>query len=337
VLTDAALNVIDTKDWVPSITPGGIGQTVLSQLADTSSAANGAGLVGYNSAQAYSSGTVGWDLNAPRPISRGGTGATTDHAALANLGVVDVGAETTINGTISIPNVFPASYLITDSGSPAYYAITLPPAAAVGAVVYFRVLAAAVKWYSLYDGGTLFDNGTDRITLWAGESVMLLKTTTGWVRLGGRQIPMRGVLSIVANQAIPAATWTPVQFTTPAQDSSGLNLCYDSTNKCFKAVRAGTYRFTASLQVRYVTAGSEGYGALSKGNIGQPNNVGNPISIVLAQAGLNRLSHNLSTVQMLAMNELMGAGVWGAAGGGIILEYVAGSIWSSMSYEEVLT
>ena len=318
-------------------TSGGTVAANLDAKATTAnlSATTGAGLVGLDTALVYGAGTVGADLVAARPIARGGTGGISVAAALTNLGVLNVGSETTINATLTIANSFPASYLITDSAVPADYNIFLPAAASVGSLVYFRVLPTATKLFTLYDSGVTMD-GVDRRILWAGESCMLKKTATGWTKIGGQSIPLRGALIRTANQVLTAATWVQVLFTAGSQDSKGLNFCFDSVNSCFKAPRDGTWRFSASFSVSGMAAGNESFGSFSRGNTGTALGTANAIDIRLSATGLSRLTHNMTIIAAVARTDQYAACVR-PAGASASIEYLANTLEITMSYEEIVT
>ena len=256
---------------------------------------------------------------------------------VANLGVgiVDATNPTTINNAVTIPNAFPASYLITDSGTPADYVVTLPAAAPIGALVYFRVARTATRLFTLWDGGTLID-GLDRRILWRGETAMLLKVAGGWTKVGGQSIPMTGALIRTTNQSLTATVWQGVAFGSGAQDPSGLNLCFDSANGWFVARRAGVWRFTATLPVSGVTAGSECFAAFSQPNTDAPGGSPSAINIGLAQAGLSRITHNLAIVRTLARTDTQQVSIRPMAGSAIV-EYVLNVLTPAMTYEEVIT
>lgn len=271
----------------------------------------------------------------PRTIELGGTGASSVSGALTNLGVVNIHTESTINGSLSIPNSFPAAYLITDSGTPADYNIFFPPAPA-GSLVFFRVSHAATKMYTLYDGGILMD-GLDRRTLWAGETVMLLKTATGWTKIGGRSIPLHGVLRRTAAQTLTGG-WQRVLLTEFGNSSKSLPLCFDSANSSFIAPRAGVYKFTSSFPVIGTSNGSESFGAFSLNLVGSASGATNAISIKIQQTGLTRITHNISNTIWLPRANYYGPVVYlGGITGTPSLAYSQGVLEISMSFEEVLT
>jgi hypothetical protein len=306
-------------------------------------ASGGAGLVGIADAGSYYTGTnvelalqeAGAERVAPRPIGTGGTGASTSAAALTNLGITNVGAEVAITSSLTIPNAFPASYVIRDSGSPADYNIFLPAAAAVGAIVYFRVDQTATKLFTLYDSGTQMD-GPDRRILWAGETLMLLKTATGWTKIGGQTIPMHGALIRTAAQTLATTGYQSVVFTAGAGNNKSLNYALDTVSNCFKAPRNGVFAFTASLPVQGITVGAETYAGFSFGNGGSPYGIPNAISIQTRETGQSRNTHNISTIFNVTRNQLVGCAVY-VTTGTPQLEYVSGTLEIAMTYQEVVT
>lgn len=340
VMNAADVPLTLTGDWaIDAPKLQAVGDAALRQALAGSS---GAGLVGY-SGQAFPAGTVGAALSealleqaTPRPILTGGTGASTLQGALSNLGVVNIRSEVTIRGTTTLPNISPASYLIADATVPANFNIFLPAAAAPGALVYLRVDSSAKKLYTVYDGGTLID-GVDRRNMWAGESVLLYKTASGWTKVGGLSVPFRGALRRSATQGTTANTWNAVQFTEAVQDSKGLNLCYNATSRCFEAPRRSTYKFTASVCMTGVTTGSEGYASFGLGNNapGSSNPI-NAFSTKLQQAGLSVLSHNLATIFDINYGTLVGLQVRGTAGTPVVA-YSQGLQEVVLTYEECLT
>jgi hypothetical protein len=272
-----------------------------------------------------------------RAISAGGTGSGTAAGALTNLGVVNVGSETAITSSTTVANSFPASYVIRDSGTPADYNVFLPAAASVGAVVYFRIDATATKLFTLYDSGTTMD-GYDRRIMWAGESCMLVKTASGWTKIGGVSIPIHGVLRRTAAQSLTTAGWQAVQFTAGAganSNSKGLNLGLDATNKCFKSPRDGIYQFNASLPIEGITVGAETYGAFSEGNAGSPAGNPNAISIQTRATGQTRNTHNIAVMRNVARAQLFGCCAYTTTGTPQ-LDYVLNTVEIAMTYQEVI-
>ena len=66
VLTDLALNVLDTKDWVPSISS--VSQSsILSLFSDAGNASNGAGLSGFGQSLNYAIATIGGAVQSGMP------------------------------------------------------------------------------------------------------------------------------------------------------------------------------------------------------------------------------------------------------------------------------
>jgi hypothetical protein len=273
---------------------------------------------------------AGAERVAPRPISTGGTGGTNVATALTNLGIANVGAEVAITGSLTIANSFPAAYVIRDAGSPADYNIFLPAAAAVGAIVYFRVDPAATKMFTLYDGGTSMD-GEDRRILWAGETVMLHKTLSGWSKIGGQTIPIHGAIRRLSAQSLTTAGWQSVLFTSGSSNYKGLNLGFNAAGSNFIAPRDGVYMFTASFAVADISVGSETYGSFS-------DKTGAPcvISVQTRETGQSRNTHNISIIQKLVRGETYGCKVF-ANSGTPQLEYVGGVLEITMTYQEVIT
>lgn len=65
--TDFSLTVRNARGVLVFYAPSALAYNILAQLADTTNAANGAGLVGYNPALSYAAGTVGAELRARTP------------------------------------------------------------------------------------------------------------------------------------------------------------------------------------------------------------------------------------------------------------------------------
>lgn len=260
---------------------------------------------------------------------------TTAAQSVTSLGIVNINTETAISATTTLPNLFPASYLLVDSGTPVDYNVIMPSAAVAGSLVFIRVSPAATKLYSLYDNGTLFE-GIDRRILWAGESAMLLKTATGWIKIGGRSIPFHGQIRRLSNQSLITG-WNTVQYTSAIGDSKGLNLCYDTVGKCFTTPRNGLYAFTSSLSISGVPVGSESYSAFCVGNSGGPAGVPIALSIGVGTTGLSRMTHNLSNSIQLGRSSKFGVTVNPAAGASPVIEYALSTLETTLAYQEVLT
>jgi hypothetical protein len=249
------------------------------------------------------------------------------------IGIVNVNDQVTINGGTTIANVFPAAYVITDSGTPANFNIVFPSGAAVGSVVYFRVRVTATKLFSLYDGGTDME-GDDRIVLQAGESILLFKESTGWKRLGGVRVPIQGVLKRSADQTgITSATWTPVVYQSCVSNARGLSHGFDTINSQFKAPRKGVYRFAASLTMNGVTNDTAAEAAFTSALNTSPSISPQSFAAVYG-IGARRTLHPATT---LALGRDGNVGVTVRGSGTPTIEHVTNVIECILSFEELLT
>ena len=342
----------------------GVNQVLPSALADTTSPLSGAGLIGFNSSLSYAVGTIGrWlkdlaastgaaligygagtvksDLDAARPIARGGTGATTVAAAITNLGLINVATETYITGaTVLTATALGTSIVIIDSGTPANYTVTLPTGSATGSIIMLRVSSAATKLYTIAGSDVGLDGQANRV-LWRGESCLLLRESGQWTKIGGRTIPFRGVLQRQSAQSITAgSTWQKALLTSESGDAYSLALCFDAVNSRFKAPRQGSYAFSGYLSIvatvsvavcdADLTLSQDGAGvatAIPSTNVRLPYPIGGA-RIIVNGTGLAFPMNAGSYVELLGR----------ISGGGTIatpsFEFVGSTIVTSLSYEE---
>lgn len=255
-------------------------------------------------------------------------GSNIDSEFADALGIVNVNEEVSITATQTIPNAFPAAYVISDSGSPADYNIFLPSGAAVNSLVFFRVDVTATKLFTLYDSGTDME-GADRSVMHAGESVMLKKLASGWKRVGGIKLPIHGVLRRTSALSLVSGAPTTVTYNTCVGNTRGLTHGFNGT--LFEAPRKGTYRFTGNLATTGSAAGQE-----SKARLVSPTVAtgGLALSILYGFTGSPRLVHNLGTI--ITLNRLeqvyIEATVTGTSPG---VEYSAGALECTLAFEEI--
>lgn len=251
----------------------------------------------------------------------------------ANFGVVNAADAATINSTQTIANSFPAAYNIVDAGSPADLVITLPAGAGVGSLVWFRVSILATKLFTIYDSGTDME-GEDRLIMWAGESVMLLKESTGWKRVGGVKRPLHGTLRRTSSLSLTSAVAANVTFAALVGNQQGLSHCLNSGR--FLPVRAGIYAVTFVVS----TTGS-GAGELSQAKLtisgGTVTHAAPALSQQYGISGSPRLTHNISGVFAL---ERVGGEVIPSVyvvGTTPAVEYSAGSIECQLQFQEIIS
>lgn len=260
-------------------------------------------------------------------------GSVDQAAALPKLGIVNIYNEVTINAaSFNIPNIFPATYLVNDLAVPADYNIFLPGGAAAGSLVFIRVAITATKVFTLYDGST-WENGDDRIMLWAGESVMLKKVAGAWKRVGGIKLPIHGTLKRTAALAgLASGVNTGVPFTACVNNYLGLQIGFDSVGGRFKAPRTGLWRFHLNL-CTYGSADLQQALAVFKADSAQ---LPPPMSIQYGRTGSPRLQHSLTVVQKIPRGQGMGVevNIMGTAPG---VDYFDNTIECLMDFEEIIT
>lgn len=251
------------------------------------------------------------------------------------IGIVNVNTQTVVNSTTTLPNTFPAAYVCQDAGTPADIIVNIPAAAVVGSLLYVRVRSTMTKLVSLYDGGNDME-GSDRIILWAGESVMLLKESSGWKRVGGVSIPMHGVLRRTAAQTgITSGAWTSVAFTACTANARGLSHGFDAASGQFKAPRKGVWAFDATLPTNGSGDGQASLAAFTSDLNPSPSVTPQSVSALYGVASLGRLVHHISTQLSLNLNGYAGVGV-NITGTTPSLEYVLNVVEPIMAFREVL-
>lgn len=340
VLTDADDVVIWTVDDVVSTDVTGPVDAAIAlvreDLADFVTQTKGAGMVGYSSAVPYPANTVGADLNAPRPVSRGGTGANNSGDALSNLGMINIAAEVAIgSSTILTSTALGKAHVIYDNG--ANYSVTLPAGAPVGSILMVRVSSVATKLYTLNGNDANIDGQASRV-MWAGESALLLREAANWCKIDGRSRPMTGGLQRTTSQTgIVAATNTQVQFTGPFGDPSGLNLSYNAGSQNFICRRAGNYVMSANLALAGTgIAGSGALVAIIK-NSGNPVISPNAFHNAIIPPTSPRYAVGVSGNFLLAVGDAVGVIGNIGAGSSLIFESDGATIAPTLSFTEIPT
>lgn len=180
---------------------------------------------------------------------RTGLPVTTPAATLAALGLVNNLSPTVITAATTLSAFYlNKAIVIGDSATPVNFTVTLPSGAAVGSLIKIRISSTATKLYTINGGDVAIDGVANRV-MWRGEAALLERTSTGWVKIGGRSIPFRQIARRTSNQSLTSTTINRVVFDTPAGDSSGLNLAWDATNARLVPPRVGYYRITLNAVV----------------------------------------------------------------------------------------
>lgn len=277
-----------------------------------------------------------WDTTLKR--ERRGDGSTVGGLiALAEddldgLGFVDVNQQSQITGSVTIPNNFPAAYAVSDSGTPADYNIFMPAGAAVGSIVYFRFKPTATKLFTLYDSGTDME-GVDRMIFQGGETVMLLKEATGWKRIGGTPLPIRGAIKRVATQTdLTSNVFAAVNFTTLCASRRNFGHGFDSVNGKFIAPRTGDYQFTATIPLTGITADALADAGFTVAGAVDPE--ASPQSYARSTETGGSRSLHLSTQLYVGRGVNVGVSVRGV--GSPVIDYVANIIEATMSWQEIV-
>lgn len=241
---------------------------------------------------------AGYDSTTPRSVSLGGTGASTASGAIQNLGLIDVNSSLVLTGT----TVMDATYLgkciiLSDSGSPADYTVTLPSGSPLGSLILIRVANSATKLYTVAGSDVGLDGVASR-AIWAGESVLLLRESGNWTKIGRVVRPMSGCLVKTATQTFSSGSgYTRVQFQSEAGDVSLRNLMFDSANGRISARRTGNISVQASVSIAGTCSVTGAVSAaLSRSGSGIPT--GSPSSYMEAPyaAGQTRQTFNLGGV-----------------------------------------
>lgn len=283
------------------------------------------------------------NLGLPVAISDGGTGADTASEARLNLGLIDFSSEESITGAVSLDDDdIGKAHVISDSGSPANYTVSLPDAAPVGSLLFIRVSSSATKLYTISGIDVGIDGEASRV-MWRNESCLLVREQTRWTKISGKTLPFRGCLVRTASQSFASGgTYVPVNFTDEVGDRYNLDLCYDSGTQRFVAPRLGSYRVTYNLCIA-ATVGT----AAAAVNVGLSNSGASPtvqpstMSIGAFAVGGDRLIFSGGGVFSMGASdalELMGRIV--DAGGGAVItspvfEVLTTIIAPTLTYEEI--
>lgn len=307
-----------------------------SDLASTSDPTKGAALVGFSTSQAYGAGTVGADLNAARPVSRGGTGATSVSGALANLGMIDVAAAITVNAAQTLTgSALGKCVLITDAVSPANYTLTLPAGAAVGSIIMLRVSRSATKLFTIHGNDVVIDGLASRI-LWSGEVAVLQREASSWTKISGTSRPFAGGIQRLSSQTgIAAATFRQANFTSAFGDLSGLNLAYNAGSGNLLIPRPGNYHIAGCLALNGTgIVGATAQIALVQ-NANTPAISPNALLTAIIGTAAPRFVGGVSGLFNCAAGDGIGMIGYISAGTSLIFEFAASTIAPTLTYQEV--
>lgn len=259
-------------------------------------------------------------------------------AALTNLGIIDLNATVTVNAAVTLPgSTIAHCVLITDSGSPADYTVTLPAGAAVGSLIMVRIAGSATKLFTVHGNDVPIDGQTTRV-MWAGESALLQREVAGWTKLSGRTRPFVGGIQRLSDQTgVSAATFTQVTFTSAFGDPSGLNLLFNAGTGNLVIKRPGVYRFTGNLAMDGAsgTTGASVQLAIVK-NSGSPGISPNAlVSDIVAGAGPVRM--NVTGQFVCAAADAVGLVGYMGAGSGLFFDFTTAVVAPTLTFEEIAT
>lgn len=282
-------------------------------------------------------GTVADDLAAARPVARGGTGATTAGAAIQNLGLIDINSSISVTGVTTLASTALGKCIVlSDSGSPANFVVTLPPAAPVGSLIMLRVSNLATKLYGINGNDVQIDGVLQRV-LWAGEVALLLREANNWTKIGGKSRPFAGGLTRATSQTgIVTNTNTQVAFTGTFGDQSGLNLAYNSGTNNIAIPRGGNYNITGNLSIAGTSiAGTGALIALIQNSL-TPQTTPNAYINEVVGTGATRFAAGVSGLFNCATGDAIG--LIGNIGGGTSISFEATTgIAPCLTYQEVST
>ncbi|MFZ5692460.1 MAG: hypothetical protein ACOY5F_14520 [Pseudomonadota bacterium] len=192
-------------------------------------------------------------------------------ASWRNIGGLDLTTVVGLNASSTLTSAaFGKLHFLTGGAN---FTTTLPtPVGNTGKLIAFLVgkAANASKLYTITTPAGVIGRSGASIVMWANESVLLRSNGTDWEVVQAKQIPFVGKLQRVTDQAGGAGV--NVQFTSALDDPTGLNLCYDSTNKRFVAPRGGVFLFHGYVYQTQVS-GSSAQGWVSNSAAGQLSGV----------------------------------------------------------------
>lgn len=135
------------------------------------------------------------------------------------------------------------------------YTVTLPtPVSVPGTQIGVRVVDSSAALLTLATAAGTVDGASTRI-MWAGESAILESDGSKWVKIGGKTVPMCGVMSIAsAGVSVSTGTVTNLPLTTTITDNTG-RMC-STTNTYITAQRTNTYMVIARVEWSQISSGN---------------------------------------------------------------------------------
>lgn len=159
-------------------------------------------------------------------------------------GMVSTSGEIALSGATSMTS---ADYgLMHACTVSAAYTVTLPtPVSIAGTQIGVRVKPSSTNLLTLATAAGNIDGSSTRV-MWAGESAMLESDGTNWVKIGGKTIPMQGVMALNATQSVASGSVVNVPLTHTYIDNTGL-MCDPVTNQYITVQRAANYAVVARV------------------------------------------------------------------------------------------
>ena len=152
-------------------------------------------------------------------------------------------AEVSVTGAVTL--TLGKMHLISDSGTPADYTVTLPAASGnAGKFVGIRIAKDATKLFTVDGNGSEEIDGQTTRVMWAKETAILMCDGTGWTKIAGKSIPMMCRLEYQGTE-ITYGTLQQLQFDTEIFDVGDLG---DTANDRIVARRAGKMRVFAQCR-----------------------------------------------------------------------------------------
>lgn len=216
------------------------------------------------------------------------------------------------------------------TGTSVDYTIDLPAASGnAGRIIGFRMSSALTKLVTLdASGGELIDGITTRI-MWASEVAILMCDGVGWIKVGGKSIPMQCTLDLGATSILAVNTYRRTPFNAVRTAISNQPLLADTANSQFIIIRPGIH--TASASVLWGT--------------GNPNNRQCDMTLMMGSKDINIITFILASnygSNSVSGTHLLAAGdtVWtqnqyrdgNYAGAGYILNSTS---WAYLSISEI--
>ena len=163
-------------------------------------------------------------------------------------------ADTAVTGTTVLTNAEFGVYGITYvcSGSDTDYTVTLPltTSADIGKLIHFRMarIEALTKFVTLVGAEGQLIDGLNQRTMWAGETATLRSTGSGWTKVAGRSIPLKGKATNISGdgagytQLVTPFSDIVVNLVEMEFDNSSSMVDLSDPNNRINIRRSGTYQ-----------------------------------------------------------------------------------------------